>query len=122
MSAEPEWCGCGDELPQGSTVCANCRAIKEMFSPGHCDHCGADDVLVNEADWYDGPLYACDPCFAMLEVLSKLAEVYTPEGCAIWIDQPNLMLNGRIPGELIVEGESGRVLALIEALAEGVVM
>jgi hypothetical protein len=50
-----------------------------------------------------------------------MAEVYRPEGVALWRKAPNRMLGG-IPDELVREGEVAKVLALLNALAEGVVL
>lgn len=54
-------------------------------------------------------------------VLTALAEVYRPEGMAIWMRAPNKLLNGRVPDDMIEQGDAERVLDLILALAEGVI-
>lgn len=60
------------------------------------------------------PPFPTDPEEAM-------AEVYRPEGVALWRKAPNPMLDGEVPDDLIARGEGDRVVALCEALAEGVV-
>jgi hypothetical protein len=51
-----------------------------------------------------------------------LAELYLPEGVEIWLKAPNKLLAGEVPLDLIWTGDVDRVLALIDALADGVVM
>jgi len=55
-------------------------------------------------------------------VREAAAEVYTPEGVEVWMTARNKMFEGRTPTEMIEAGQTGRVLDLIAALADGVVM
>lgn len=56
-----------------------------------------------------------------LEYVRRAArEVLTAEGVEIWLCAPNPWLNGATPSDLVLRGESTRVLTMIEALASGV--
>lgn len=55
-------------------------------------------------------------------VLDACAQVYRPEGVVIWMRSPNQLLGNESPDALIERGETDRVLALIEGLAEGVIL
>lgn len=50
-----------------------------------------------------------------------VSEVLKPEDANLWIFSPNKLLGGDTPAERIQAGDYKSVLALIEALAEGVV-
>jgi uncharacterized protein (DUF2384 family) len=50
-----------------------------------------------------------------------LADVYRPDGQAIWLNAPNQLLDGAVPADLIRDGEGQRVADLLTALAEGVI-
>ena len=52
----------------------------------------------------------------------QLFKVMKPEDANLWLFSPNRLLKGETPAELIRRGEFRRVLALIEALSEGVVV
>lgn len=56
------------------------------------------------------------------EVRTALAEIYRPEGIDIWMRSRNPLLKGDVPSDLVARGEGSRVLDLIAALAEGVIM
>jgi hypothetical protein len=47
---------------------------------------------------------------------------FTTVGVAVWLDAPNLILGGPSARQLVEAGQADRVLSLIHALAEGVVM
>jgi len=51
----------------------------------------------------------------------RLATVLRREDANLWIFSPNVLLDGDTPAERIHKGDYKRVLALIEALADGVV-
>ena len=55
-------------------------------------------------------------------VLAALADIYNEEGMAIWMRSANKLLGGRVPDEMIEQGDAERVLDLIAALADGAVM
>lgn len=52
---------------------------------------------------------------------AALRAVYTPEGCRVWWEGRNRLLNDERPCDVWERGEKDRVLGLLEALAEGVV-
>lgn len=52
-------------------------------------------------------------------VAEAALEIYTKEGVRIWMAAKNRMLDDRSPEDLIRAGETGRVLAYIDFLAEG---
>lgn len=54
-------------------------------------------------------------------VSDKLSKVLRPEDANLWLYSPNELLGDESPAELIRRREFRKVLALIEALAEGVV-
>ncbi|MEX0750062.1 MAG: hypothetical protein WD359_04560 [Dehalococcoidia bacterium] len=51
----------------------------------------------------------------------QLASVLRPEDANVWIFSPNALLDGDTPAARIHRGDYKTVLALIEALADGVV-
>lgn len=48
------------------------------------------------------------------------ATVFKPEALDMWMSSPNPMLEGRTPLQACADGEADRVLAVVDALAEGV--
>lgn len=56
----------------------------------------------------------------VVAVLEHLSGVLKPQAAHDWLFSPNSMLEHHKPVELLAEGEFRRVLALIDALAEGV--
>lgn len=56
----------------------------------------------------------------VLAVLEHLSGVLTPQAAHDWLFSPNGALDHHKPIELLAEGEFRRVLAIIDALAEGV--
>lgn len=52
----------------------------------------------------------------------RLAGILKPEAANVWIFSPNGLLNADTPAERIRAGDFRTVLALIEALADGVVV
>jgi putative toxin-antitoxin system antitoxin component (TIGR02293 family) len=56
----------------------------------------------------------------VLAVLEHLSGVLKPQAAHDWLFSPNGMLDHHKPVELLAEGEFRRVLAMIDALAEGV--
>ncbi len=58
----------------------------------------------------------------LLEWLTKeLVDLYPPNQARIWLNSPNQMLDGRIPVDLISEGQEGlqSVLQIIQQLKDG---
>ena len=52
----------------------------------------------------------------------QLARVMKPDDANLWIFAPNRLLNGESPAELIRRHDFRKVLALVQALGEGVVV
>lgn len=52
-------------------------------------------------------------------VVDRLAELYTPEETRIWLLAKHPLMDGARAIDLIHRGEADRVLAVIEALADG---
>lgn len=55
-------------------------------------------------------------------VLGELSKVLQPEAAKTWLLTPNRRLRHDSPADRIADGDYREVLALIEALADGVVM
>ncbi|CKL97672.1 transcriptional regulator [Mycobacterium tuberculosis] len=53
-------------------------------------------------------------------VADALAEVLPRDQANVWMFSPNRLLDPRKPADLVRDGEYQRVLALIDAMAEGV--
>ncbi|EFD77679.1 conserved hypothetical protein [Mycobacterium tuberculosis T85] len=53
-------------------------------------------------------------------VADALAEVLPRDQANVWMFSPNRLLEHRKPADLVRDGEYQRVLALIDAMAEGV--
>lgn len=53
------------------------------------------------------------------QVAAAAAEVYKPEGVAIWLDAPNRALHNATPRQYVEAGDGDQVIALIERLAGG---
>ena len=53
-------------------------------------------------------------------VAEELAKVLRPEDANLWIFSPNVLLEHDVPADRIKSGDYKTVLALIEALADGV--
>jgi transcriptional regulator with XRE-family HTH domain len=58
----------------------------------------------------------------LVYVGDQLAKVLQPEDANLWIFSRNQLLHGESPAERIREGDFQSVLALIDALADGVVL
>lgn len=56
----------------------------------------------------------------LVAVLEHLSGVLQPQAAHDWLFSPNAMLDHHKPVDLLAAGEFRRVLALIDALAEGV--
>jgi putative toxin-antitoxin system antitoxin component (TIGR02293 family) len=56
----------------------------------------------------------------VVAVLEHLSGVLKPQAAHDWLFSPNPMLDHHKPVDLLAEGDFRRVLALIDALAEGV--
>ena len=56
----------------------------------------------------------------MLEVADALAEVLPRDQANVWMFSPNRLLAHAKPADLVRDGEYQRVLALIDAMAEGI--
>jgi putative toxin-antitoxin system antitoxin component (TIGR02293 family) len=56
----------------------------------------------------------------VVAVLEHLSGVLQPQAAHDWLFSPNAMLDHHKPVDLLAEGEFRRVLAMIDALAEGV--
>ena len=52
-------------------------------------------------------------------VVDRLAEFYAPDETRIWLYAKHKLLEGARPIDLIHEGQTDRVLAVVESLAEG---
>ncbi|GAA1761603.1 DUF2384 domain-containing protein [Nocardioides hankookensis] len=52
-------------------------------------------------------------------VLDLVAEVYDDEGGVMWLHARNRQLEGRRPLDLITDGETDRVIDLLDRLADG---
>lgn len=50
---------------------------------------------------------------------TQLAEFYEPGDARLWLYSPHRLLAGRRPAELIAEGDTDAVLALIDQLRDG---
>ncbi len=50
---------------------------------------------------------------------TQLAEFYEPDDARLWLYSPHRLLAGRRPAELIAEGDTDSVLALIDQLRDG---
>lgn len=50
---------------------------------------------------------------------AQLAEFYEPGDARLWLYSPHKLLDGRRPAELIAEGDTDSVLALIDQLRTG---
>lgn len=92
--------------------------VHEMADRGTKSRCGRE--LPEPWTWTDDPTN-CKRCLSLLrkEVEVALAEVYRPEGVAIWMRARNKALGGRVPEQMIAVGEISDVLDLIEALTIG---
>ena len=53
-------------------------------------------------------------------VRKALAEIYTDEGIEIFMTSRNRLLDMRCPIDLVREGDTDRLFAYIDAMAEGV--
>lgn len=56
------------------------------------------------------------------EVLDACAGVILPRYIETWMRSKNSLLGGESPDDLIERGEADKVLALLEGLAEGMVL
>lgn len=71
----------------------------------------------------DGPDY--EDCPACIEhddertVRAAAAEVYKPEGVDIWMNAMQMRFDGRTPLEAIADGDTDRVLQVLDQLASG---
>lgn len=52
-------------------------------------------------------------------VAKQLGEFYAPEDAHLWLSSPHELLGGRRPVDLITEGDTDAVLALIDQLRDG---
>lgn len=55
-------------------------------------------------------------------LVAALADVFRFDGAVIWLFAPNPLLDGETAADVWLRGDHERVLALLQALAEGVVM
>lgn len=95
--------------------------VHEMAERGTKSMCGRN---LPEPWTYTNDPTNCKRCLRALwqEIAIPLAEIYKPDGMAIWMRSPNKALQGRVPEQMIAVGESSDVLDLIEALATGAVL
>ena len=56
---------------------------------------------------------------AKSHIETLLAEVYEPEGVAIWMSAPHTWFKGKTAVEMIAEGRSTEVLAAVNILIDG---
>jgi transcriptional regulator with XRE-family HTH domain len=66
-----------------------------------------------------------DPKQQLLELAylgEQLAKVMKPDEANVWVSSPNRLLNGESPAQLIRRREFRKVLGLIQALGEGVIV
>ncbi len=49
----------------------------------------------------------------------RLAEIYTGEGCVIWLLSPNRQLNGATPAAVWTAGDHVAVMAIVDQLTSG---
>lgn len=52
-------------------------------------------------------------------IATQLAEFYEPREARLWLYSPHKLLAGRRPAELIADGDTDSVLALIDQLRDG---
>jgi transcriptional regulator with XRE-family HTH domain len=55
-------------------------------------------------------------------ISEQLSQVLEPEDANLWLYTPNRLLDGATPADLIKQHEFRKVTALIDALAEGIVV
>jgi hypothetical protein len=55
-------------------------------------------------------------------IADQLGKLVKPEDANLWLYSPNKLLKGESPAELIRRGEFRKVLGLVEALSEGVIV
>lgn len=55
-------------------------------------------------------------------VIEQLADFYDPQEARLWLFSRQKLLAGQIPAELIAQGKSDEVLAVISQLRDGVYM
>lgn len=65
---------------------------------------------------------ARDRLFELVFVGEQVSKVLNPEAANLWIFSPNELLGADTPAERIRSGDFRSVVALIEALADGVVV
>lgn len=65
---------------------------------------------------------ARDRLFELVFIGEQISKVLNPEAANLWIFSPNELLGADTPAERIRSGDFRSVLALIEALADGVVV
>lgn len=58
----------------------------------------------------------------LVYISEQLSRVMKPQDANLWLYTPNRLLDGSTPADLIKKQEFRRVQALIEALAEGIVV
>ena len=52
-------------------------------------------------------------------LVEQLADLYSPEEARLWLFSRHSLLEGRMPAELIAEGQTERVLEIIDQLRDG---
>lgn len=71
----------------------------------------------------DGPDYeGCPACIEHDDeraVRAAAAEIYKPEGVEIWMNAMQARFDGRTPLEAIADGDTDRVLQVLDQLASG---
>ena len=53
-------------------------------------------------------------------IVEQLSDFYSPQEARLWLFGRQKLLDGRIPAELIQEGQADKVIQVIEELREGV--
>lgn len=77
----------------------------------YCTYCGEEGHLRVNCAWRE----AADE----RAVRAAAAEVYKPEGVDIWMNAMQMRFDGRTPLEAIADGDTDRVLQVLDQLASG---
>lgn len=99
----------------------------ELGDPRLPEHDGVEHNALADARWTQAAWEFLQGIkarrFRALETVMDLAlEIYRPEGRRIWMENRNRLLDNRVPFDMVMEGDVIRVISLLTALAEGVVL
>ena len=90
---------------------------------GHdCGHICCDERSDPYHDHFLTPEQCCasgKPDDILTQIKTALAEVYTPEGCRIWMGAKQQQWGGLTVDEMLERGRGDEVLATIDRLASG---